>query len=319
MSFYNFTNSSAGGDELYIDGEIASDASWWGNVIDPHSFRQRLARCKDVTVFINSPGGDVFAGCEIYTMLREHPYAVTVKISGLAASAASIIAMAGDTVLMSPVGHMMVHYPWMLAAGNAKQMDYAATVLREIGEGIIAAYVNKTGKTHDEIAALLDAETYMNANHCIAEGFADGILYEEANSGKPGTGTGAAAAAKMSCKRYSIDAICAMMTEGQPSGTSHTHTPNPHAHPLPPAALMAHTQQLPGAPDTDAEIGKRMQEAAMLPMNPVQAKPAVQTASPVQPAPVDLPQERTAERRAIAQRAELLRDVCADLLAHPRT
>lgn len=314
MSFYNFTKNSAGGDELYIDGEIAAGASWWGNMIDPHNFRLRLARCKDVTVFINSPGGDVFAGCEIYTMLREHPYTVTVKVSGIAASAASIIAMGGDRVLMSPVGHMMVHYPWTIAIGNAKEMDYTATVLREIGEGIIAAYMSKTGKTRDEISAILDAETYMNASHCVAEGFADGILYENADNAQPATSAGAAAgtppAAKMSCKRYTADAICAMMT-GSAAQAGNAHTP----------AQAIPTRTATTENTTDDDIGKRMQKAATVLKSTAQiqagatGQPVTYTI-PTQPSQAAIPQ--TAERRAIAQRAELLRDVYAGLLANAR-
>ena len=129
-------------------------------------------------MYINSPGGDVFAAAEIYTALREHKGRVTVKITGIAASAASVIAMAGDEVLMSPVAYMMVHDPWTYAAGNYREMEHQAAILKEIGEGLIAAYTAKTGKTRDEIAAMLAAETYMNAQKCVDEGFADGILYE---------------------------------------------------------------------------------------------------------------------------------------------
>ena len=185
MIFYNFMRNEAGGDELHIDGEITSeDGGWWGasGQIVARRFRQQLARCGDVTVFINSPGGDVFAGAEIYTALREHKGKVTVKISGIAASAASVIAMAGDEVLMSPVAYMMIHDPWTYAMGNAREMEHQAQVLREIGEGLIAAYTAKTGKSRDEIADMLAAETYMNAEQAVREGFADGILYEEAQA-----------------------------------------------------------------------------------------------------------------------------------------
>ena len=152
MIFYNFIHNEAGSDELHIDGEIASeDGGWWGpsGQIVARRFRQQLAHCGDVTVFINSPGGDVFAGAEIYTALREHKGKVTVKISGIAASAASVIAMAGDEVLMSPVAYMMIHDPWTYAMGNAREMEHQAQVLREIGEGLIAAYTAKTGKSRD--------------------------------------------------------------------------------------------------------------------------------------------------------------------------
>ena len=116
----------------------------------------------------------------MYTALREHKGKITVKVTGIAASAASVVAMAGDEVLMSPVAYMMIHDPWTYAAGNAREFEHQADVLREIGEGLIAAYTAKTGKGRDEIAAMLEAETYMNAQRCVDEGFADGILYEQA-------------------------------------------------------------------------------------------------------------------------------------------
>ena len=202
--------NEAGGDELHIDGEIASeDGGWWGasGQIVARRFRQQLARCGDVTVFINSPGGDVFAGAEIYTALREHKGKVTVKISGIAASAASVIAMAGDEVLMSPVAYMMIHDPWTYAMGNAREMEHQAQVLREIGEGLIAAYTTKTGKSRDEIADMLAAETYMNAEQAVREGFADGILYEEAQA----PAQQPQQAMMMQARRYGPAAICAMV------------------------------------------------------------------------------------------------------------
>ena len=210
MIFYNFMRNEAGGDELHIDGEITSeDGGWWGasGQIVARRFRQQLARCGDVTVFINSPGGDVFAGAEIYTALREHKGKVTVKISGIAASAASVIAMAGDEVLMSPVAYMMIHDPWTYAMGNAREMEHQAQVLREIGEGLIAAYTTKTGKSRDEIADMLAAETYMNAEQAVREGFADGILYEEAQE----PAQQPQQAMMMQARRYGPAAICAMV------------------------------------------------------------------------------------------------------------
>lgn len=179
MSFFNFNNSD--GDALFIDGEITSEGNWWApdSSVVARKFRQQLQRCGDVTVYINSPGGDVFAGAEIYTMLREHPGKVTVKISGIAASAASIIAMAGDEILISPVGHIMIHDPWTFCAGNARDLEKQAAVLREVTKGIINAYRLRTGKSEEELRALLESETYMSADTAIREGFADGMLYGE--------------------------------------------------------------------------------------------------------------------------------------------
>lgn len=211
MSFYNFIrNEQSGADELHIDGEIVADFDWWGSSgqVVARRFRQRLSQCGDVTVYINSPGGDVFAGAELYTALREHKGKVTVKVTGIAASAASVIAMAGDEVLMSPVAYMMIHDPWTYAAGNYREMEHQAQVLREIGEGLIAAYTHKTGKSRDEIAALLAAETYMNAQRCIEEGFADGILYEQPEPAEKGA---ALPSSMMQSSRYSPGAVLAMV------------------------------------------------------------------------------------------------------------
>ena len=223
MSFYNFIrNEQDGGDELHIDGEIVTDIDWWGpsGQVVARRFRQRLAQCRDVTVYINSPGGDVFAGAEIYTALREHKGRVTVKITGIAASAASVIAMAGDEVLMSPVSYMMIHDPWTYAAGNYREFEHQAEVLREIGEGLIAAYTQKTGKSRDEIADMLAAETYMNAQRCVDEGFADGILYEQEALAE---GT-ALPSNSMQGSRYGARAVLAMIqARTQTGATGHTH------------------------------------------------------------------------------------------------
>lgn len=213
MSFYNFVrDEQRGTDELHIDGEIVTD--WWGpsGQVVARRFRQRLAQCGDVTVYINSPGGDVFAGAELYTALREHKGKVTVKVTGIAASAASVIAMAGDEVLMSPVAYMMIHDPWTYAAGNYREMEHQAQVLREIGEGLIAAYTAKTGKRRDEITAMLAAETYMNAQRCVEEGFADGILYEMPESPADGTPL---PSSMMQASRYSPSAVLAMVSAHQ--------------------------------------------------------------------------------------------------------
>ena len=168
---------------LTLDGVLVTD-SWWDDddVNSSKKFRQALAKYRNVTVVINSPGGDVMAGAEMYSALREHSTSgkgrVTVKITALAASAASVVAMAGDEVLMSPVAYMMVHNPWSFMAGNADDMRKEADALDEIAEGIINAYQLRTHKSRAKLKELMDGETYMNARRCIAEGFADGLLYE---------------------------------------------------------------------------------------------------------------------------------------------
>lgn len=186
--FYNLIPGNPGEEaRLYIDGEIVSGGSgydWWTDARQTgfQDFRRELANCGPVTVYINSPGGDVFAGAAMYSALTEHPHKVTVKIMGIAASAASVVAMAGDEVLISPVGYMMVHDPWSFIAGNARELEHEAQVLREIGEGIVNAYVKKTGKSAEEIKKLLAAETYMNAQSAIENGFCDGLFQPEQDS-----------------------------------------------------------------------------------------------------------------------------------------
>lgn len=265
MSFYNFIrNEQSGADELHIDGEIVADIDWWGpsGQVVARRFRQRLAQCGDVTVYINSPGGDVFAGAELYTALREHKGKVTVKVTGIAASAASVIAMAGNEVLMSPVAYMMIHDPWTYAAGNYREMEHQAQVLREIGEGLVAAYTHKTGKSRDEITAMLAAETYMSAQRCVDEGFADGIMYEAARTpsdGKP------LANSMMQASRYSPSAVLAMVRAHQTAASTcasvaagHSHSFAMHSHALSSCSTAcAATQQADPGAALRAEIAQR--------------------------------------------------------------
>lgn len=195
-TFWNFTRDDAtGSGTIQLDGEIVTESDWFGSggQVVARSFRNRLATCKDVTVYINSPGGDIFAGSELYTALREHTQGkVTVKVTGIAASAASLVAMAGDEILMSPVAYMMIHNPWSMTAGSSADHRKEADVLDEITEGLITAYTARTGRSRDEIAAMLDAETYMSAQTCVDLGFADGILYQQdaaVPQGEPAQGT----------------------------------------------------------------------------------------------------------------------------------
>lgn len=134
-----------------------------------------------MTVWLNSPGGDCVAAAQIYNMLKEYPGNVTVKIDGIAASAASLIAMAGDEVLMSPVSMMMIHNPMTAAIGNADEMQKAAAMLDEVKDSIINAYELKTGLTRAKLSHLMDDETWMNAVTAVDLGFADGILYRDSD------------------------------------------------------------------------------------------------------------------------------------------
>ena len=133
----------------------------------------------DITVWINSPGGDCVAAAQIYNMLIDYKGNVTVKIDGIAASAASVIAMAGTKVLMSPVSMLMIHNPMTMAFGNTAEMQKAIDMLGEVKESIINAYEIKTNLSRGKISRLMDAETWMNANMAVELGFADGILQRD--------------------------------------------------------------------------------------------------------------------------------------------
>jgi len=130
----------------------------------------------DITVWINSPGGDCVAAAQIYNMLTAYNGKVTVKIDGIAASAASVIAMAGDTVLVSPVSMLMIHNPATIAWGDHAEMQKAIDMLSEVKESIINAYVLKTGLSRARLSHLMDAETWMDANKAVELGFADDIM-----------------------------------------------------------------------------------------------------------------------------------------------
>lgn len=164
---------------LYLTGEI-SDETWFGDEVTPRIFKDELmAGSGDITLWINSPGGDVFAAAQIYNMLMDYPGRVTVKIDGLAASAASVIAMAGSQVEMSPVAMMMIHNPITVAIGDSKEMQKAIDMLAEVKESIVNAYEIKTGLSRNKISKLMDAETWFNAKKAVELGFADSILYTE--------------------------------------------------------------------------------------------------------------------------------------------
>lgn len=162
---------------LVLNGEI-SDETWYGDEVTPQLFKDELyAGEGDITVWINSPGGDVFAAAQIYNMLRDYKGSVTVKIDGLAASAASVIAVAGDTVLMSPVAMMMIHNPATLAIGNVAEMEKAIGMLSEVKESILNAYEDKTGLKRSKLSKMMDDETWFNAKKAVELGFADEILF----------------------------------------------------------------------------------------------------------------------------------------------
>lgn len=176
--FWNWIKDSDETRTLRLEGPI-DEESFWGDEITPQMFRDELnAGEGDVTVWINSPGGNVFAAAEIYTMLKDYKGSITVKIDAIAASAASVVAMAGDVVQMSPVAMLMIHDPSTVAMGNTKDMEKAIEVLNEVKKSIINAYASKSGLSHARIANLMSNETWMNAKKAVELGFADEVLFE---------------------------------------------------------------------------------------------------------------------------------------------
>ena len=180
--FWNWIRDDGGGRTLRLDGPIDVE-SLWSDGVTPKVFREDLyAEDGDVTVYINSPGGNVFAAAEIYTMIRDYPGHVTVKIDAIAASAASVVAMAGDRVMVSPVGMIMIHDPVTIAMGNSKAMEKAISTLNEVKESIVNAYQAKTGLSRNKIAKLMSDESWFNAKKAVELGFADEIMFDDMKS-----------------------------------------------------------------------------------------------------------------------------------------
>ena len=161
---------------LFLNGTIAEE-SWFDDDVTPQLFKDELmSGSGNITVWINSPGGDCVAAAQIYNMLMDYKGDVTVKIDGIAASAASVIAMAGTKVLVSPVSMLMIHNPMTAAFGNSEEMQKAIEMLSSVKDSIINAYEIKTGLSRAKLSHLMDAETWMDANKAVELGFADGIM-----------------------------------------------------------------------------------------------------------------------------------------------
>lgn len=184
--FWNWAkDEDTGARTLYLDGVIAEE-SWFDDDVTPAAFKAELmASDGDITIWLNSPGGDCVAASQIYAMLMDYKGAVTVKIDGIAASAASVIAMAGTSVLMAPTALMMVHNPLTVAIGDSEEMQKAIAMLGEVKESIINAYEIKTGLSRTRLSHLMDAETWLNANKAIELGFADGVLEDTKKQARP--------------------------------------------------------------------------------------------------------------------------------------
>ena len=184
--FWNFVkNEDTDKTELLFNGPISED-TWFGDEVTPALFRDELSKVKgDLTVWLNSPGGDVFAASQIYTMLRNHKGKVTVKINALAASAASVVAMAGDETLIAPTAMLMIHDPACYAAGNKADMEKAIELLEEVKESIINAYEEKCHLSRAKIAKMMSEETWLNAKKALQLGFVDGILFAKGKQPAP--------------------------------------------------------------------------------------------------------------------------------------
>lgn len=145
----------------------------------PSSFDEAIASGEDLIVNINSVGGDTFAGEEIYTRLMMYSGNVTVNVLGLAASAASVIAMGGDKVNISPAGQIMIHNTSIAQFGDYRDMDKASEILKKTNNSLANAYVKKTGKSMDEVLSMMDAETWLTADEAVNHGFADAVIGEQ--------------------------------------------------------------------------------------------------------------------------------------------
>lgn len=180
--FWNWKNQTEENEServLELYGTIAEE-SWFDDDVTPQLFKEELNNgTGNITVWINSPGGDCIAASQIYSMLMDYKGEVTVKIDGLAASAASVIAMAGTKVLMAPTALMMIHNPATLAMGDHEDMKKAISMLDEVKESILNAYEIKTSLSRAKLSHLMDSETWMNANKAIELGFSDGIIEDE--------------------------------------------------------------------------------------------------------------------------------------------
>ena len=212
--FWNWTNLAPTETEpeqriLTLNGTIAEE-SWFDDDITPQLFREELnAGSGDITVWINSPGGDCVAAAQIYNMLMDYRGSVTVKIDGIAASAASVIAMAGTKVLVSPVSMLMIHNPATMAMGDAAEMQKAIAMLDEVKESIINAYEIKTGMSRAKLSHLMDAETWMDAHTAVDLGFADEIMTRPEVTGTENHVTGPMLFSRAAVTNHLMDKLAA--------------------------------------------------------------------------------------------------------------
>ena len=217
------------GRTLQLFGVIAEE-SWWDDEVTPEQFREELEAGEGpVTVVVNSPGGDCIAASLMYDMLRDYAWDVTVRVVGLAASAASVVAMAGDRVVMAPTALMMIHNPATVAHGESREMERAIEMLGEVKESIVNAYQLKTGLSRERISRLMDDETWMNARKAVELGFCDEVAGDAPDAGAA-YAFGSHAVARALAARIAADTPHARtQTEDAPS----PETPTPDTPPGP--------------------------------------------------------------------------------------
>ena len=189
----------AGEDEATISVLDVIGEDFWGEGVTAKRIAAALRQIgpRDVTVTINSPGGDVFEGIAIYNLLAEHPAKVTVKVLGLAASAASIIAMAGDQILIGRAAFLMIHNSWVMAAGDRHALRAVSEWLEPFDAAMAGVYSARTGMDDGKIAGLMDDETWLNGQRAVDDGFADGYL----DAGEVGVGDGESKASALRAER----------------------------------------------------------------------------------------------------------------------
>lgn len=177
LSRWDGTIRSAGdprANEIDIYDIIGSDLM--GEGVTAKTVTAKLAGQKDIIVNINSPGGDVFEGIAIYNILRAHNGKVSVRVMGLAASAASVIAMAGDEILVAKAGFIMVHNAWVFAMGDRNDLAETIALLEQVDASLAEVYAARSGAPADNVVALMNAETWFDGKSAVEEGFADGLL-----------------------------------------------------------------------------------------------------------------------------------------------
>ncbi len=228
--FWNWVKNDDETRTLYLEGVIAEE-SWFSDDITPAMFKEELFSGNGpITLHINSPGGDCIAASQIYTMLMDYPGDVTVQIDGMAASAASVIAMAGTRVAMSPTSMMMVHNPFTAAMGDSDEMRKAIQLLDEVKESIINAYQIKTGLSRTKLSHLMDSETWMNAKKAKELGFCDEILYTDENE-LPDNDVSGFSYGRKAAAACLMNRVIATLPKPEPA---HPTDPEPTTEPVPP-------------------------------------------------------------------------------------